>query len=111
MARPLRIEFSGDLYHVTSRWNASDLQRSFSPRMPLPLQSAIGWSTPWLIAFCIICRNAWRPVLASPPMSYSEAPRLRGGASWSLVILSRYMPLEPAYKAGFARHETGQNLR
>jgi hypothetical protein len=37
-----------------------------------------------------------------------EAPRLQGGASRSLIILFRYMPLDPAYKAGLARHETGQ---
>ena len=37
----------------------------------------------------------------------SEAPRIRGGASRSLIILFRYMPLDPAYKAGLARHETG----
>jgi hypothetical protein len=39
----------------------------------------------------------------------SEAPRLLGWASRSLIILFRYMPLDPAYKAGLARHETGQN--
>jgi hypothetical protein len=38
---------------------------------------------------------------------WSEAPRLQGGASRSLIILFRYMPLDPAYKAGLARHETG----
>ena len=38
----------------------------------------------------------------------SEAPHLQSGASRSLIILFRYMPLDPAYKAGLARHETGQ---
>ena len=37
-----------------------------------------------------------------------EAPRLQGGASRSLIIFFRYMPLDPAYKAGLARHYTGQ---
>jgi hypothetical protein len=32
---------------------------------------------------------------------------LQGGASRSLIILFRYMPLDPAYQAGLARHETG----
>jgi hypothetical protein len=33
------------------------------------------------------------------------------GASWSLAILFRYLPLDPAYKAGLARQETGQELK
>jgi hypothetical protein len=39
-----------------------------------------------------------------------EAPRLQGGASRSLIILFRYMPLDSAYKVGLARHETGQKF-
>jgi hypothetical protein len=33
--------------------------------------------------------------------------QLQGGASRSLIIFFRYMPLDPADKAGLARHETG----
>jgi hypothetical protein len=31
----------------------------------------------------------------------SEAPRLQGGASRSLIILFRYLPLDPAYPERF----------
>jgi hypothetical protein len=47
---------------------------------------------------------------ATQQMGVFEASRLRGGASRSLIILFRYMPLDPAYKAGLARHETGQMI-
>jgi hypothetical protein len=39
-----------------------------------------------------------------------EARRLQGGADRSLIILFRYMPLDPAYKAGHASDETGQKF-
>ena len=39
-----------------------------------------------------------------------EAPCLQGGASRSLIILFKYMPLDPAYKVGLARHENGHAL-
>jgi hypothetical protein len=36
---------------------------------------------------------------------------LQGGASRILIILFRYLPHDPAYKAVLARHETGQRGR
>jgi hypothetical protein len=36
-------------------------------------------------------------------------PPVRDGASRNLIIIFRYMPLDPAYKAVLARHETGQS--
>jgi hypothetical protein len=42
-----------------------------------------------------------------------EAPLLQVGASRSLIILFRYLPLDPlipnAFGTGLARQETGQN--
>jgi len=40
-----------------------------------------------------------------------KSVKLQGGASRSLIILLRYMPFDPAYKAGLARHETGQKQK
>jgi hypothetical protein len=45
------------------------------------------------------------------PIAKVKLPALQSGASQSLIILFRYMPLDPAYKAGLARHETGQNCK
>jgi hypothetical protein len=38
-----------------------------------------------------------------------KLPATRRGFPEFKILLIRYMPLDPTYKVGLARHETGQN--
>jgi hypothetical protein len=50
---------------------------------------------------CIILPASQKTLLFHMATAFrSEAPRLKDGASRSLIIFFRYMPLDPAYKAG-----------